>query len=76
MSQLTADEIKQYDKDGYIAPLNVLTKEEAIQVRKEIELIEKEMPDEIDNSGRNNVHLISTKLDKIVHNSNILDSAV
>ena len=74
MSQLTADEIKQYDKDGYIAPINVLTKEEAIQARKEIELIEKEMPDEIDNSGRYNVHLISPKLDKIVHNSNILDS--
>ena len=74
MSQLTADEIKQYNKDGYIAPINVLTKEEAIQVRKEIELIEKEMPDEIDNSGRYNVHLISPKLDKIVHNSNILDS--
>ena len=54
MSQLTADEIKQYDKDGYIAPINVLTKEEAIQARKEIELIEKEMPDEIDNSGRYN----------------------
>ena len=74
MSQLTTDEIKQYDKDGYIAPINVLTKEEAIQARKEIELIEKEMPDEIDNSGRYNVHLISPKLDKIVHNSNILDS--
>ena len=74
MSQLTADEIKQYNKDGYIAPINVLTKEEAIQVRKEIELIEKEMPDEIDNSGRYNVHLISPKLDKVVHNSNILDS--
>ena len=74
MSQLTADEIKQYDKDGYIAPINVLTKEEAIQARKEIELIEKEMPDEIDNSGRYNVHFISSKLDKIVHNSNILDS--
>ena len=74
MSQLTTDDIKQYDKDGYIAPINVLTKEDAIQARKEIELIEKEMPDEIDNSGRYNVHLISPKLDKIVHNSNILDS--
>ncbi|MBD1164340.1 phytanoyl-CoA dioxygenase family protein [Pelagibacterales bacterium SAG-MED13] len=74
MSQLTADEIKQYDKNGYIAPINVLTKEEALQARKEIELIEKRMPDEIDNSGRYNVHLISPKLDKIVHNSNILDS--
>ena len=41
MSQLTVDEIKQYDKDGYIAPINVLTKEEALEVRKEIELVEK-----------------------------------
>ena len=74
MSQLTVDEIKQYNKDGYIAPINVLTKEDAFQARNEIELIEKKMPDEIDNSGRYNVHLISPKLDKIVHNSNILDT--
>ena len=74
MSQLTVDEIKQYNKDGYIAPINVLSKEDAFQARNEIELIEKKMPDEIDNSGRYNVHLISPKLDKIVHNSNILDT--
>ncbi len=40
----------------------------------EIELIEKEMPDEINKSGRYNVHLISPKLDEIVHNSKILDA--
>ena len=74
MPSLNADQIKQYDTRGYIAPIDVLTKEEAFEVRNEIELIEEKMPDEIDNSGRYNVHLISPKLDKIVHNSNILDS--
>ena len=32
------------------------------------------MPNEIDNAGRYNVHLISPKLDSIVHNSKILDA--
>ena len=40
----------------------------------EIELIEKKLPNEIDKSGRYNVHLISPKLDSIVHNSKILDA--
>tara|TARA_B110001450_G_C17586675_1_gene467240 strand:+ start:162 stop:986 length:825 start_codon:yes stop_codon:yes gene_type:complete len=74
VSKLTIDQIQQYNKEGYVAPIDVLTKEEALEVRNEIELIENRIPNEIDNSGRYNVHLISPKLDKVVHNSNILDS--
>ena len=46
----------------------------AVEARKEIELIEKELPNEIDKTGRYNVHFISPKLDAIVHNSKILDA--
>jgi|TARA_B100001093_G_C26807281_1_gene1006035 ectoine hydroxylase-related dioxygenase (phytanoyl-CoA dioxygenase family) len=74
MTSLTEEQIKQYDKEGYIAPINAFSKEQALLVRKEIEFIEKQMPNEIDKSGRYNVHLISPKLDAIVHNSKILDS--
>ena len=74
MTSLTEEQIKQYDKEGYIAPINAFSREQALLVRKEIEFIEKQMPNEIDKSGRYNVHLISPKLDAIVHNSKILDS--
>ena len=74
MNTLTEQQVKQYNKDGYISPIDVLTKEQALAVRKEIEIIEKEMPNEIEKSGRYNVHLISPKLDEIVHNSKILDA--
>ena len=73
MNTLTDQQVKQYNKDGYIAPIDVLTKEEAFIARKEIELIEKKMPNEINKSGRYNAHLISPELDKIVHNSKILN---
>ena len=73
MTYLTSNQLKQYNEKGYLAPVDVLSKKEALAVREEIEKIEKEMPNEIDNSGRYNVHLISPKLDSIVHNSKILD---
>ena len=74
MTYLNSNQLKQYNEEGYVAPLDILTKEEALDARNEIEFIEKEMPSEIDKSGRYNAHLISPKLDAIVHNSKILDA--
>ncbi len=73
MTYLNSNQLKQYHEEGYIAPINALSEEDALAAKNEIELIEKEMPNEIDKSGRYNVHLISPKLDMIVHNSKILD---
>ncbi len=74
MTYLSSNQLKQYQDQGYISPIEVLSSSEALKARKEIELIEKKMPNEIDKSGRYNVHLISPKLDSIVHNSKILDA--
>ena len=74
MTYLSSNQLKQYEDQGYISPIEVLSNSEALEAREEIELIEKEMPNEIDKSGRYNVHLISPKLDAIVHNSKILDA--
>ena len=74
MANLSSNQLKQYNDNGYVAPIDILSTEEAFIARQEIELIEKEMPSEIDKSGRYNVHLISPELDKIVHNSKILDA--
>ena len=74
MTYLSANQLKQYEDQGYISPIEVLSSSEALEARKEIELIEKKMPNEIDKSGRYNVHLISPTLDSIVHNSKLLDA--
>ena len=74
MPNLSLDQINQYKKDGYIAPIDVLTKDEAEEVKREIEYIEKKWPNEIEGLGRNYVHLISPVLDKVSHNSKILDA--
>ena len=73
MSSLSSAQIQQYKNDGYIAPLDVLSKDEALEIREEIELIEKKWPDELDGLGRNYVHMISPVFDKVCHNSKILD---
>ena len=74
MAYLNSNQLKQYNDFGYIAPIDILSKSEALEVRNEVELIEKKLPNEIDKSGRYNVHLISPKLDSIVHDSKILDA--
>ncbi len=74
MSILSLEQINQYKEDGYIAPIDVLTKNEAEEVKREIEYIEKKWPNEIEGLGRNYVHLISPVLDKVSHNSKILDA--
>ena len=74
MTYLSSNQLKLYEKQGYISPIEVLSSGEALEAREEVELIEKKMPNEIDKSGRYNVHLISPKLDSIVHNSRILNA--
>jgi len=74
MPSLTSEQLKQYDEEGYVAPIDVLSKEEANEVKEEIELIEKKWPDELEGLGRNYIHLISPVFDKVCNNTKILDA--
>jgi len=74
MVSLSENQINQYNEKGYIAPIEVLSKDEANEVKEEIDFIEKKWPNELEGVGRNYVHLISPIFDKIVHNSKILDA--
>ncbi len=44
MSKLTPEQHEQYKEKGFIAPLDALNKEEAEEVKNEIEFIEKKWP--------------------------------
>tara|TARA_Y100000741_G_scaffold267372_1_gene207738 strand:- start:1189 stop:2016 length:828 start_codon:yes stop_codon:yes gene_type:complete len=74
MSSLTVKQIKQYQEEGYVAPIDVLSKEEAKEIRDEIECIEKKWPNELEGLGRNYVHLISPVFNKICYKPKILDA--
>ena len=74
MSLLNEKQLKNYEDNGFIAPIDILNLEETEEIKKEIEHIEKKWPDELIGLGRNNVHYISPTFDKVCHNSKILDS--
>ena len=74
MSFLNSDQVKQYDDEGYVAPIDALSKKESKEIRNEIELIEKKWPNELEGLGRNYVHLISPVFDKVCNNKKILDA--
>ena len=71
---LTAAQKKHYQDDGYGAPIDIFSKEEANEIRKEIEYIEKKWPNELEGLGRNYIHLISPVFDKICHHNKVLDA--
>ena len=74
MTYLSSNQLKQYEDEGFVSPINIFSKDKAKEIRNEIELIEKEMPGELDKSGRYNAHLISPLLDEVTHNPKILDA--
>jgi ectoine hydroxylase-related dioxygenase (phytanoyl-CoA dioxygenase family) len=74
MTDLTTKQLQDYNDHGYVAPIDVLTSDEAYEIRKEIEKIENRWPTELDGLGRNYVHMISPVFDKVCHNSKILDA--
>ena len=41
MTYLSSNQLKQYEDQGYISPIEVLSNSEALETREEIELIEK-----------------------------------
>ena len=72
-SGLRLDQINKYNKEGFLSPLNILSKEEVTKIKSEIELIENSWPQEINGLNRNIIHYISPIFDELVHNKKILD---
>ena len=74
MSKLNAKQLKDYNDNGFVAPIDVLSLNKTEEIKKEIEFIEKKWPHELVGLGRNNVHYISPVFDQVCHNSKILDA--
>ena len=71
---LTKEQIEQYNDEGFISPVRVISEQEALSIRDELEQVEKEFPEEINSESRNNLHLSFAFLDALAHNKIIVDA--
>ena len=71
---LTKLQIEQYHGQGFICPIRVISEQEALSIKDELEQVEKEFPEEINSESRNNLHLSFAFLDALAHNKIIVDA--
>ena len=71
---LTNLQIEQYHDQGFICPIRVISEQEALSIKDELEQVEKEFTEEINSESRNNLHLSFDFLDALAHNKIIVDA--
>ncbi|MEM9358711.1 MAG: phytanoyl-CoA dioxygenase family protein [Pseudomonadota bacterium] len=70
---LTDTQVAQYQNEGFLHPVQIITQDEAAQMRQALEQIESDHPDVLVGAGRNNAHIVLPFLDAFVHNQRMLD---
>ena len=74
MTGLTKEQVSFYNKNGFVAPIDIFTPKQAAELRAELESLEASHPDAVVGRNRNNVHYVTPLFDRIAHNSKILDA--
>jgi hypothetical protein len=72
--RLTSTQVEQYHRDGFVAPIDVMSEEEAYAYRQRLEEAEARYPEALNPTSRNNAHYAFSFLDEIVHHEAILDA--
>ena len=72
--RLATAQQQAYERDGFVAPVDIFSEDEMADIRAEIEAAETCWPDALDGPGRNNAHLALPVLDRITHDSRLLDA--
>jgi len=71
---LSKQQIEQYHEQGFVAPIDVMSEDEALDYARRLQAAELEYPDELNAENRNNPHLAFKFLDELVHHPLILDA--
>lgn len=71
---LTTDQIEQYRSQGFVAPIDVMSEDEAGSYRERFEKAVDKYPEAMVGAKRNNPHLSFKCLDELVHHPRILDA--
>lgn len=72
---LTEAQISQYRTEGWVAPINVMSEDEASGLAAELEAAEAAWPEHFGGPGRNNAHLAFPFLNDITTDPRIVDAA-
>jgi non-heme Fe2+,alpha-ketoglutarate-dependent halogenase len=70
---LSRQQVEQYHEQGFLAPVDVLSEDEAGNYLRRLQAAEAAYPDELSAENRNNPHLAFKFLDDLVHHPLILD---
>jgi non-heme Fe2+,alpha-ketoglutarate-dependent halogenase len=71
---LSKQQVEQYREEGFIAPIDVMSEDEAGLYLQRLQAAEAEYPDHLNAENRNNPHLAFGFLDELVHHPVILDA--
>ena len=71
--RLKPHQIAEYRQNGYLAPIDIMSEREALDLAACLESAEAQYPGVLEGRGRNNAHLVFKFMDDIAFNSVILD---
>ncbi len=74
MAALTGDQVNFYQRNGYLAPIDIFTEDEAGALYKTFQNVEKDYGEALGGYGRNNAHQVVPIFDQIAHHPHILDA--
>ena len=74
LKNLTADQVNQFQTQGYCAPIDIMSEDQALSYRYKLELAESNYSHSIGPENRNNAHLVLKCLDDIAFHPAIIDS--
>ena len=72
--RLTKAQQAAYQRDGFVAPIDIFTADEVAQIHAELEAAEAAHGEQLQAAGRNNAHYVLPVLDRIAHDQRILDA--
>ena len=73
MTALTASQVNFYQQNGYLAPIDIFTEDEASKLYTTFRRLENDHGESLLGYGRNNAHQVLPLLDEIAHHPGILD---
>ncbi|MGE0373427.1 MAG: phytanoyl-CoA dioxygenase family protein [Gammaproteobacteria bacterium] len=70
---LTAEQVEQYHRHGYVCPVPVMTSAEALQLRKQLEAVEARQGGKLEPGQRSRAFLLFRWLDDLIRDPRVLD---
>lgn len=74
MKFLTQDQVDRYGRDGYVAPVRVMSEADAADIRARLEAYEQRTGGPLSGDRRHKTHLLFTWLSDVVHHEAVVDA--